>query len=94
MLSAHAPSAALGGISGLAAGAVSGMIAGPPGLLAGALLGGAIGAAAGAAVGASQQQLRDEDAALDLEIATAGVEDPTTSALETEFDRLSQPPTP
>jgi hypothetical protein len=86
MVSAHAPSAALGGVSGLAAGAVSGMIAGPPGLVAGALLGGAIGAAAGAAVGAAQQEIRDEDAALDVEIAEA--DDPTYA------QRPSQPPRP
>src|SRR5689334_2827593 len=84
MVSAHAPSAALGGVSGLAAGAISGMIAGPPGLVAGALLGGAIGAAAGAAVGAAQQDIRDEDAALDFEIASA--DEPAT--------RPSQPPRP
>jgi hypothetical protein len=70
MVSEHAPSAALGGVSGLAAGAVSGMIAGPPGLLAGALLGFAIGAAAGAAVGATQREIREYDQALDDEIAS------------------------
>src|SRR5689334_775314 len=69
MVSEHAPSAALGGVSGLAAGAVSGMIAGPSGLVAGALLGGAVGAAAGAAVGAAQKEKRQHDEALDVEIA-------------------------
>jgi hypothetical protein len=69
------------------------MIAGPPGLLAGALVGGAIGAAAGAAVGAAQQQKRDEDAALDFEIAAADdlVGNPPVS-MQTDFERLSEPP--
>jgi hypothetical protein len=65
MVSAHAPSAALGGLSGIAAGAVSGMIAGAPGIIAGALFGGAVGAAAGAAAGADQREKRDREEALD-----------------------------
>jgi hypothetical protein len=68
LIYAHAPSAALGGFSGLAAGAISGLIAGAPGLVAGALLGSAIGAAAGAALGAGQKERRQTEAALDAEI--------------------------
>ncbi|HKQ71454.1 MAG TPA: hypothetical protein VJT73_19050 [Polyangiaceae bacterium] len=85
-------SAALGGLSGIAAGAVCGIIAGFEGALAGAVIGGGIGAVTGAALGADQKARRLKDAELDREI---GVTEGNIGEGQTLFynaDRASRAP--